>query len=411
MRSSNLSMVIVGAGQAGARAAKGIRDAQFAGAIHLIGDESYLPYERPDLSKTLLQGPTSPIPFVFKPDFYESMDIVVRTSCKVEAINRAQKSIRLGSGEDMSYDRLLLATGSYTRPFTVPGYPPDKQLALRSLDDCRAIERRLEGHPAVVIIGGGFIGLEVAATLVGRGCRVTVVESASRLLPRLNCPEASQAVLDHHGKIGVDVRLACRVSGGGDRSVQLEDGELLDADLVVVGVGVLPNTRLAEDAGLEVDDGVLVDEFGRTSDPDIFAAGDVTRHFNPLLGRRVRLENWQNANQQGEAVGRNMAGVPTTYAEIPWLWSDQGALDLQMAGAPIDPDTVIVRGACADEEGISVFQFEGNKLTGGMTINRGKEMPIIRRLLAASKLSAPPELLADVSIPLRRFLPSRGANG
>lgn len=409
MSGTHPTTVIVGAGQAGARVAKAMRDAGYTGTIRLLGAEAHLPYERPLLSKAFLKDPATPVPFVLPPAAYQELDIDLRTNCEVDAIDRVSRTVRARDGEIFSYDRLVLATGSCLRPLVISGYPAHKILNLRTLDDSFAIERMLGGHPSVAIVGGGFIGLEVAATLAARGCAVSVIELGDRLLPRLACPEASEMVLEHHRASGTDVRLARRVTRGGEDWLELDDGSRVQADFVVAGIGVLPNTALAEAAGLDVSDGLVVDEFGRTSDPAIYGAGDVTRHFNPLLGRFLRLESWQNANLQAEAAGRAIAGVLSPYSEIPWLWSDHGTLNLQMAGSPERVDRVIVRRGPEQEDGISVFQLCDDAVVGGLTINRGKDMTLIRRMLAAGGLSESPELLADANVPLRRFLPARAA--
>jgi NADPH-dependent 2,4-dienoyl-CoA reductase/sulfur reductase-like enzyme/flavodoxin len=397
MNEKHRAAVIVGGGQAGARAANAMRAAGFDGSIRIFGAEPHLPYERPLLSKALLKNPLTPIPFVFDSDFYASQDIEVETDCLVAAIDRDTKTIRLARGDQIPYDVLLLATGSRLRPLVIDGFPSERILSLRTLDDSRDIERRLAGQPAVAVVGGGFIGLEVAATMAERGCRVTVIELADRLLPRMGCPEASRMVLDHHRAAGLDIRLGTRVRNGGDGYLDLGDGSRIDAAFVIAGVGVVPNAQLAEAAGLDVDDGILVDEFARTSDPSIYAAGDVTRHYNPLFGRQVRLESWQNANLQAEAAGRAMAGAPSSYAEVPWLWSDQGTLNLQIAGAPVEVDRAILRGDPDSEGGISILQFHHGRLVGGLTLNRGKDMPLIRRMLASGVSEEDLNQVADES--------------
>ncbi|WP_324698857.1 NAD(P)/FAD-dependent oxidoreductase [Novosphingobium sp. RL4] len=402
-----MQAVIVGAGQAGARAAKAMRGAGFEGSIKVFGSEAHMPYERPLLSKTLLQDPATPVPFVFADGIYQEAGIEVHTGATVTGIDRERQVVTLADGSTESYDRLLLATGSRVRTLAIDGYPPERILYLRSLDDCRAIEALIGGQPSVAIVGGGFIGLEVAATLAGHGCQVSVVEMADRLLPRLGCADASAMVLAHHLSVGVDVRLSAAIAGGEPGLLTLGDGDHIPADFIVAGVGVMPDTALAQAAGLAVTDGIVVDEFGQTSDPNIFAAGDVTRHFNPLLGSQLRLESWQNANLQAEAAGRTMAGVPTAYAEIPWLWSDQGGLNLQMAGAPQNVDNVVLRGDPAGEDGVTVFQFCEGRLVGGVTLNRGKEMPLIRRLLVTGDLALPATSLGDTAIPLRQFIPKK----
>ena len=401
--------VVIGAGQAAARAAKAMRSAGFDGAITIIGSEPHAPYERPMLSKALLLSPDAPVPFVFPPQVYADLAIELRTGCAATAIDRRARTVSLADGSALGYDRLMLATGGRLRRLSIPGVPAGDILYLRDLDESRLLEARLRDRPSLAVIGGGFIGLEVAASAAILGCRVTVVEAADRLLPRLGSPEASAAVLAHHRALGIDIRLNAGVDRGEAGVLFLNDGSTVDAQVIVAGIGVVPETTLAEEAGLDVDDGVLVDEFGMTCDPLVFAAGDITRHYHPLLGRRIRLESWQNANMQAEAAGRAMAGVRTPYQEIPWLWSDQGDLNLQMAGAPAAVDRTVVRGRPDGPEGASIFQFDGERLVGAVTLNRGKDMTMIRRLLGHDALALPAEQLADEAVPLRGFIPARAA--
>ena len=401
--------VVIGAGQAAARAAKAMRSAGFAGAITILGAEPHAPYERPMLSKALLLSSDTPVPFVFPPQVYDDLAIELRTGCAALAVDRGARTVALADGSAVAYDRLMLATGGRLRRLSIAGVPPAAIHYLRDLDESRALEARLRERPSLAVIGGGFIGLEVAASAAMLGCRVTVIEAADRLLPRLGSPEASAAVLAHHRALGIDIRLGAGVSRGDGDTLLLVDGSSIDAGVIVAGIGVAPETALAEQAGLAVDDGVLVDEYGTTSDPLIFAAGDVTRHYHPLLGRRIRLESWQNANMQAEAAGRAMAGVRTPYQEIPWLWSDQGDLNLQMAGAPAAVDRTVVRGRPDGPDGASIFQFDGQRLVGAVTLNRGKDMTMIRRLLGQDALALPAEQLADEAVPLRGFVPARVA--
>ncbi len=403
--------LVVGAGQSGARAAKAMRDSGFQGSITLLGAEPHFPYERPLLSKTLLLDRSAAVPFVFDKQTYVDRGIEVRIGCSVEAIDRKNKVVSLADGASLRFDHLLLATGCRVRRLEIEGMPADQPLTLRSLNDSRRIEELLATKPDVAVVGGGFIGLEVAASAAARGCKVSVIEAAPQLLPRLGCEVVSDIVLAHHVRAGVAVFLGARVSRAESNRLFLSGGQEVCADLVIAGIGVEPDTRLAEAARIDVQDGILVDEYGMTSDPAIYAAGDVTRHFSPCLGRHVRLESWQNANDQAEAAGRSMGGSPTVYSEIPWLWSDQGDLNLQAAGAPLTVDRVIVRREQDDCSGISVLQFQGGCLVGGITVNRGKEMPLIRRLLAHPLVVVDPESLSDAKIPLRRFLPERRIHG
>jgi NADPH-dependent 2,4-dienoyl-CoA reductase/sulfur reductase-like enzyme len=402
-------VVIIGGGQAAARAAMAMRGCRFDKPITIIGDEPHLPYERPLLSKSMLLHPDAPVPFVVSEQTLASANVRVRCGRRVAAIDRTRQDVILADRERAPYERLLIATGSRPRSLSIAGVAAEDILTLRTLDESRGLRARLANRPDLTVIGGGFIGLEVAATATALGCRVTLIEAAQQLLPRLCSLEVSAMVLAHHRAQGVDVRLGVTVQGGADGELILSDGSLVSARLILGGIGVTPATALAEAAGLGVDDGILVDEFGATSDPMIYAAGDVTRHFNPLLGRHIRLESWQNANVQAEAAGRTIAGVPTASAEIPWLWSDQGSLNLQVAGAPAGVDHVVVRGDQAGADGAAVMQFEGDRLVGAVTVNRGREMPLIRRLLAQPQLRLDPQLLADPAVPLRRFLVAREA--
>lgn len=402
-------VIVIGAGQAGGRAAKAMRSAGFAGPITIFGDEPHLPYERPVLSKGALMTAETVPPQVLDDAECAALDIAVRTGSPVAAIDRGAREVVLADGTRTGYERLLIATGGKVRRLSIAGIAPEAIFYLRTIDDALRLRARLTGRPNVVVAGGGFIGLEVAASAAKLGCRVTVVETADRLLPRLGCPEVSDFVLAHHRAAGIDIRLDVGVASGGPGMLTLADGSELAADLIVAGIGVAPDTVLAEAAGLACDDGVLVDEYGRTSDPAIFAAGDVTRHHHPLLGRRIRLESWQNANVQGEAAGRTIAGVPTVAAEIPWLWSDQGDLNLQMAGAPETIDATVIRRGESAADGIAVFQLAQGRLVGGVTLDRGKDMVFIRRMLAQGALYPDPAALADPAVPLRRLIPAREA--
>jgi NADPH-dependent 2,4-dienoyl-CoA reductase/sulfur reductase-like enzyme len=395
--------VIVGAGHAGGRAVKVLREAGFKGSVTLIGAEPHLPYERPPLSKEFLQVPGARQSWVLEQDYVHQQDIQVRLGCSVTSIDRGRQVVILDDASEVAYDRLLLATGANVRQLSIPGYPTAHIHYLRTIADAQALERRLAPGQRVAIIGGGFIGLEVAASARARGCEVVVLEAADRLLPRLGSAEASEHVLRHHVRCGIDVRLCARLAGSDGRRLQLSDGGVLDTDLLVAGIGVSPNIELASRAQLATDDGIVTDEHGRTSDPNIFAAGDVTRQWNPALGRRVRLESWQNANLQAEAAARSMMGLPPARCEPPWVWSDQGSLNLQVAGAPAEIDRTIVRHDDADGS-TSIFQFLGERLVGGITLNRAKEMALIRRVLTDPTSSFDPSMLADASIPLRRAM-------
>lgn len=398
------TFVIVGAGHAGGRAAEAMRMLGFEGEIILVGAEPHLPYERPPLSKELLQTEGGEgFMLIRDQDYYDENRIDCRLGSRATAIDRGAKTVTLQDSTPLSYDKLLLTTGGDVRRLDLPGADLSNVFYLRTLDDSRAIESRLGAAPRVVIVGGGFIGLEVAASARRRGCAVTVLEAADRLMGRAVLPEVSQAFLDLHDAHGVDIRLDCAIghfegTGSVERAITAA-GEALPADLVVIGVGIVPDTALAEAAGLAVDNGLVVDEFCRTSDPAIFAAGDVTRHFSPLCGRPIRLEAWQNAQNQAIAAARIMCGEETPFSEVPWMWSDQFDANLQIAGMPDGWDTVLFRGDVAARDFIG-FQMQDGEVVGAMSLNRPRDMRFARRLIGTGR-RIDAGALTDEAIPLR----------
>jgi NADPH-dependent 2,4-dienoyl-CoA reductase/sulfur reductase-like enzyme len=402
-------VVIIGAGQAGARAALAIRECAPDVAITIYGLEPHAPYERPELSKSLLLNPALPVPHVLRPEQFAAHRIDLRAGCPIIAIDRNLRRVVAADGSSAGYDRLLLATGSRLREIAIAGVPPAEILYLRTLDDCRALEARLRSRPKLAVIGGGLIGLEIAASASRRGCRVTVVEAGGGLLARLGCAELSAIVAAHHRSRGIDIRLGVHVVEGRGGELHLSDGSSVAAEVLVAGIGVAPETSLAEASGLAVDDGILVDSNGRTSDPLIYAAGDVTRQRHSFFAKPVRLESWQNANDQAYAAGRSLAGYPNESNAVPWIWSDQGDLNIQAAGAGEGADRIIVRGSPEDPDGVCICQLAGDRLIGAFTLNRGADMAMIRRLIGQRELALPPDCLADPEIPLRKFAFSRRA--
>ncbi|OCP18573.1 MULTISPECIES: FAD-dependent oxidoreductase [unclassified Ensifer] len=329
-------IVIVGAGECGARAAFALREKGYEGDITLIGAEPHLPYERPPLSKEGLVEQLGP-KHVADADRYQSAGIKVLTGAAVEGIDRGAKTVRMADGREFSYDRLLLATGASPRHF--PGQSQTTPLTrmLRTHADAEAIRLKLAPGNTLAVIGGGFIGLELAATARKLGADVVILEGLPRVLSRGVPEEIAAVVAERHKLEGVDIRCNARIVGieaGKERAhIKLGDGDSLVADLVVVGIGAVPNTALAEAAGLAVDNGIAVDETLRTSDPDIFAAGDCCSfplgHYD---GRRIRLEAWRNAQDQGTLAAANLLGAAEAIANVPWFWSDQYDLTLQIAG-------------------------------------------------------------------------------
>lgn len=401
------TIVIAGAAHAGGRAAQAMRTAGFDGRLVLIGEERWLPYERPPLSKALItEGGGHEAVRLHDPAYYGEHRVETLLGAPVEAIDPGARTVRV-DGSAIGYDRLLLATGARVRRLPVPGADLAGVHYLRTLDESFAIREALAPDRRVVVVGGGFIGLEIAASARKRGCAVTVIEAADRPMGRAVAPEIGAWFAEMHASHGVDIRLGTGVEGfGGDRRlghVVLAGGEAIPCDLAIVGIGIQPNAELAAEAGLAVENGVVVDAFGRTSDPHIWAAGDVANQPNALLGRRVRLESYQNAQDQGVAVGRNMVSdEQKPYEDRLWVWSDQFAVNLQMVGLADEYDRIVLRGE-ATEEGFVAFYLSGGKVVAANTINAGREIRTVERLVAA-RAEISPDQLADPSVNLRKLM-------
>jgi len=407
--SDSRTFVVIGAGQAGGWGARTLRDSGFEGRIVLVGDEPHLPYERPPLSKSALLGESEVEDAFFWPrEEYETLNIELRLGVSATAIDRAAHRVTLSDGETLVYDRLLLATGARPRLLDAPGADLAGVHYLRAIADTLAIRKDMAagGGPALVV-GGGWIGLEVAAALRKQDRPVVVAEFTDRLCGRAVTPAFSDWLLALHRGHGVDVRLNTaveRFEGDGGRLVRavLSDGETVDCALAVVGIGVVPNSELAEAAGLAVDNGVVVDDQGRTSDPDIFAAGDLTNHPNPLLGRRVRLESWENAQNQAIAAAKAMLDQGAPYAEIPWFWSDQYDVNLQLIGLPEGWDSEVTRGDPA-EGAFVTFYLKDGRIDGAVAVNNGRDLRFARRLMQRGTQVSPEEL-ADPAVKMQALL-------
>lgn len=400
-------IVIVGAGQAGAWAATTFRDEGYDGRVVLIGDEPHIPYERPPLSKGLLAGTQEIDTCWIKPiDHYAVAEIELWLNRSVETIHREKKEVRLSDGERIEYDRLVLATGTRPRQLTVPGSDMPAIHYLRTIDDSLASKKRLIPGTRVSLIGGGYIGLEVAATAVELGCHVTVIEALLEILTRAMPPELSRVIADRHRRRGVIIETNLAVEEfeefQGDIRINCTGGRAFDTDLVVVGIGVVANAEIAETAGIRCNDGVIVDEFGRTSETSVFAVGDVTRHFNPLLGRRIRLESWQNAQNQAIVIARNMLGSNKPYAEIPWFWSNQFDMNIQSVGHPETWDQVVFRGEATGDQ-FSVFSLLDGVVVSAHAINAPRDIRYARQMVADRTR---PDLrhLADLDVPLKQLI-------
>jgi 3-phenylpropionate/trans-cinnamate dioxygenase ferredoxin reductase subunit len=396
-----------GAGLAASRAVDTLRSEGFAGRIILVGDEPHLPYDRPPLSKSFLRGDVSTDAVLLRPEsHYGANRIGLRLGVQAVAIDRPAKRVLLDDGTALAYGALLLATGSRPKRLEIPGAKLDGVHYLRTLSDSLAIRGCMQPDMSVVVIGGGYIGLEVAATARQIGCRVAVLEAADTVLGRAAPTEVGRWLANLHLARGVDLRTGVRVAAieGEARAeaVRLVDSTRLVADLVVVGIGVLPNAEIAAEAGIAVEDGIVVDGFGRTSDPHVFAAGDVTNHPNRHLARRLRLESWQNAQNQALAVARVMCGTAIPYDEVPWFWSDQYDCNIQMIGIPGRWDDLACRGSTGDSSFTLLF-LESGRLVGAVAVNRAKDIPPARRLIESHR-PVDRTRLADQNVPLRALL-------
>jgi len=399
------TIVIAGAGHAAGQAAVSLRQGGFPGRIIMIGEEPYLPYQRPPLSKKFLAGELEIQRLHIRQErFYAEHDVDVRLATRVEEIERAQQSVLLSDGSRLSFDRLLLATGSRVRKLDIAGAELKGVHYLRTIDDVRGIQTGFKPGARLIVIGAGYIGLEVAAVAVTQGLKVTVLEVADRVMNRVVAPEVSEFFERVHREEGVDIRCN-RDPGGilvGDdavTAVRSPDGEELPADLVVIGVGILPAADIAEAAGLACDNGIVVDEFCRTSDANILAIGDCTNHPNPLLRRRLRLESVHNAQEQAKTAAATILKKLQPYAQIPWFWSDQYDLKLQIVGISGEHDKVVLRGD-PESRSFAAFYMQGDLLIAVDAINKPREFMLSKKLIA-NGARIEPEILADTELPFK----------
>ena len=407
--------MVVGAGQAGLHAAEALRSGGFAGPITLLGDEPQGPYHRPPLSKAWLAGEIDAGQLVMRsPDLLAKKGIELRTGISVCAIDRSARALALADGSTLGYAGLVLATGAAPRRLDLPGADAANVLALRSLADARTIADRLavcaERALPVAVIGGGFIGLEVAATARKKGHAVTVLETAPRLLGRVLAPLLSDWFASLHRGHGVELVLDAQVEaietdGASAIAVHLADGRRLQAGLVVVGVGVAANDALARAAGLECDRGIVVDDCARTADPAIVAAGDCTAR-RLADGSLLRLESVNNATEQGRSAAAALLGQARPFAGTPWFWSDQYDRKLQMAGLSQGADRWALRGDMAAGASFSVWHYRNGRLLAVDAVNSAKDHLLSRKLLDAG-ISPTPEQAADPAFDLAGLLPAR----
>jgi 3-phenylpropionate/trans-cinnamate dioxygenase ferredoxin reductase subunit len=373
-------LVAVGAGQAALQLAISLREGGWEAPITLIGDEPGLPYQRPPLSKAFLKGNDDAESLAFRPaSYFARLGVTLRADTRVTGIDRTARHVRFDGGS-LAYDRLVLATGARNRALRLPGADGAAVLSLRGVADALALREAVRRGGDWVVIGGGFLGLEVASTIAAAGRRVCVIEAAERLMARAISPTVSAYFLQRHRALGADIRLGCTVTSIEAGGVRTMEGEVIPAHNVLVAVGVLPNTELAEAAGLAVDNGIIVDHALRTADPAIYAIGDCALHPNPHAGGMARLESVQNAIDHARCAAAHICGKEVRYEAVPWFWSDQAGARLQIAGLTADADAVEVKG---DADAFSVFCSRNGHLVGVESVNRPADHARARKMLSA----------------------------
>lgn len=404
----NACVVIVGAGHAGGSVAAFLRQYGHEGRIVLIGDEPLLPYQRPPLSKAWLKGEADADSLSLKPaDWYADNNVMLRLGGVAERINRSEKTVTLASGEVSPYDFLVLATGARARELPIPGSDLAGVLALRTAADAELLKNALGPDKRLAVVGGGYVGLEAAASARALGSHAMVIERESRVLARVACETLSHFFQDYHGKHGVAFELNAGVAAfegqdGHVTGVRFADGRVVACDVALVGVGAVPNDELAKDAGLSTVNGVVVDLEARTDDPSIFAIGDVTHRPLPLYDRQFRLESVPNALEQAKQAASAILGRSGPPPETPWFWSDQYDLKLQIAGLPFDADRQVVRGDVAAAK-FAVFHLKGDLVQAVEAVNAPPEFMAGKQLIAkrtpvdANKLADPSVSMKEVA--------------
>ncbi|WP_298223613.1 NAD(P)/FAD-dependent oxidoreductase [Acidocella sp.] len=408
---SKSSIVIAGAGQAGFQAAASLREKGHDGSIVLVGDEPSLPYQHPPLSKSYLLGKLDHAALQFRPEsFFRENRIEHRAGLKIETIDREAHQAVLQNGEAIPYDHLILALGARNRPLPVPGAGLKGVFQLRTVEDADALRESLDRGRQVVVIGGGFIGLEFATIAAERGAEVTVIETADRPMARVLSKEMSsyfRTVHEAHGIRFIFGATAARLSGNSKvEVVETLDGQQFPADLVLVCIGVIPNTEIASQAGLATGNGIIVNEYLVTSDPTISAIGDCALHPNPYAASGIiRLESVQGAVDQARCVADRLTGHPAPYCSLPWFWSEQGTLRLQIAGLTQPHDhTVVRKSPPGEKEGMSVYCFRANRLVGVESANRPLDHALARKLLSGKGETPGPEQVATADFELKAWV-------
>jgi 3-phenylpropionate/trans-cinnamate dioxygenase ferredoxin reductase component len=409
--SEDKGVVIVGAGHGGVQLAASLREEGYQNKIILLGDEKDLPYQRPPLSKAFMKHETPDDGVILRgPDFYPQQKIELALGERAVEIDRAARKLKLASGSVLDYSKLVLATGGVMRKLRLEGADLANVFSLRTMAEARMMRDSFDQSKNIVIIGAGFIGLEFAATAAAKGCTVNVIELATRPMARAVTEQTSAFFAAEHKKLGVIINFETSVTAlkgenGKVKEAVLTDGRRLPADLVLIGIGLVPSDELAVAAGLECPNGIKVDDKQVTSAENIFAIGDNAYHFNPFANRWMRLESVQNATDQARVLAKHLTGKPAHYESVPWFWSDQADLKLQMVGFLEACDKIIMRGSL-EERAYSLFGFRDGKLTGVESVNKGGDHMLARRLIGEN-IPVAPEFIADPASDLKSLL--RGA--
>ena len=400
-------IVVIGSGQAAVQTVMSLKRNGFSGSIRIIGEEDHLPYQRPPLSKDFLLDEYKPERVSLKKkEFYEENGVDLILGKRAESIDTILKEITLSDENKIRYDQLIIATGSRVRKLNVPGSDKKGLYYLRDLDDANALKQRLKKNKKMVIVGAGYIGLEVASVAASLGVEVTVIEMANRVMNRTVDPMISsyyQKLHESHGvKIHLDNGLKAFEGDDSVNAVLCSDGLMLEAELVVIGAGVLPNQEIAIEAGLECNNGIMVNEFGETSTAHVYACGDCTNHPNKGLNTRLRLESVHNAMEQSKTVANTIMGNKEPYDQVPWFWSDQYDHKLQLVGISGDHDEVVMRGL-ESEQKFLLFYLKNSELIAVNAINSSKEFLICRKLVA-NKVKISSDVIKDQSVNLNDLL-------
>ena len=401
------NLVVIGAGQSAIQCITSLKKEGYEGSITLVGEEEHLPYQRPPLSKGFLDNSINKERLYFKKlDFFTENKIQLKLGISATSVNIENNLVNLSDEDKLHFDKLVFATGSRVRLLDFPGNDLDNIHYLRGLDDAENIKKGLEKSKHLVVIGAGYIGLEVAAIASEKGVKVSIEEMADRVMSRTVDPQISDYYLNLHQNNGVKFKFNTsleEIKGQGQvESVVCSDGTSINADMVIIGAGVIPNTEIAQNSGVSCENGILVDEFGRTNFKNVFACGDCTSHPNKLLNMQLRLESVHNAMEQSKAVAMSVLDKPAEYSQIPWFWSDQYDHKLQIVGISSSHDTVTMRGS-TDASKFMLFYTRGEELVAVDAVNNPKDFLICRKLVA-NKVKIKTDMISDLNLNLNDLI-------